>query len=316
MEELILEFRTYRIHLDDCFVIIKNEIPKYFLKIFIVIQEKFLLSDNQKNKSMFPIYFINKVFNMFIDFPELRKAAHKYELLQFLCKNCIFREEFSFKTFYSVDRNYQFGRNQRGKEEIYLPYLDIIQKIFRKYPESNKILFELTDAVKNFYLNLLIAGESLSNNSGLNFNFIQIFPILYMITGFFTFGNLEKYLEIDFKIFELFTQHLFTLQEIGQTGDTLFPDILEFLETAALVEENIDVFLAGGPYFRAMLRYLKEETQQSIENIIINLSKRKRWNNLSCRTQFFMWMKEIYEEQNGLPNSLKNKLLIDFLKLN
>lgn len=310
LSELLKDIRKrYNRKIDFLVLFQDKNIPKYFLKIYFTIQERFLLNDNKENKSLFPIYFFNIILKLALNFNECQKIALHSKLIRFICEKYLFRDEFCFETAESFDEFYTFGNKRIQNWEISLPYLEIIIIMLRKYQKIQRKLKKLNISMKFIQRKDNVEHFLMTQQTYPYDTYI----LLYEISSYFYDGKNGNYFQINSTIFEIYCQGF--LNTIGAAGydDSFFIHILEFLERASIIDENSEIFLTGRFNLIKMFKaYSKSD--KYITNILLNLTEKNCWEQLPNSDMFFLQATLMYKRVFGGPYDPKEKKVFNALK--
>lgn len=286
-------------------------ISKSILKIYFVIQERFLINDDKENRLMFPVYFFNQILNIVVKYNGMKKLAFKHKLMKFICLNCFFHEDFDFETHNSYIKSFEFGRYQIKKHDISILYLEIIDKILFSFPNADKQLKNLNIFMKfiekkNYLQNFILQFKE--NNE------FEMYILLYRIASLLSCEENSKYLEINSVLFDLFYRTIYddTPHIFGYEFDSsLCKKIIELLESASHINENIDVFLDKRNFISNIFRVNPLDCKPYISKILNVLICKNAFDRISPLDEFFDDIIFTYSNNKEIPRDDVDMMIRD-----
>lgn len=262
----------------------EKDISAYFLKIYLVIHEKFLLTNIKENKSTYPIYFINKILHFIIDCKRIKKISIKHKLIQFICKNGLLNDDFQMENIKLNGDSQYFGRYLISKHEIYFFWISTTTQFLRKCEKSHEQLREL-NLFKKFIQRVNYVRSFMDNLSG---NYPEeIFSFLYEISTYFYNGNNGKDLKLNKKILKIYYNKIMQLIMIHQYQLYFIDNALAFFTRASLVNENTHLFLENRDLFLSLCRTPVLRCQYYTLKLFLILSEKNCWKQLKMNDEFF-----------------------------
>lgn len=294
-----------------------KDIPKYFLKIYLVINEQFLLNKNSQDKSMLPIYFFNQICHTAMDTIDLQSVSTKQNSVKFICQ-CLFSRELNFTSIPSFLSYFTFSSVELSKFELVNFFVQIIEKILRNNSKAEKQLKKLNFA-PFFLKKQLCIVEFLVNGCEHGVK-LGHFPEIFCFEIYFSFYiiSIDVYNESALSCFNVdgrLIKRLFEILIEKNIGDYSTKHAFLFLEKVSKIDENSSIFLTERFSLLVLLRKYPSQSRVCITKIFYKFCEKNIWDAIEYDKKFFLKAINFYKNYFSKPfYPSEEYILTEFLK--
>lgn len=262
-----------------------EEFSELFLKTYIHIHEKFVLSDN-KDGDLLKLYVINKMFNQNIECEKIREKAIKYKLIKLLSKHFLTNEEFSIKKMDNKEKSFKFGRISFKLHDLFYFFIECSTQLLRRCPESHNQLRE-TNLSNEFFQRVNLLTPLAENLEG-NKHFLEMLLYYYEIATYFYNGKNGQKLKLTDKIIAKYILSVLDMLMISFKLDNyLLDSILILFNRAVKIPENVDLILEQREKFILICSIQLQRCQRYVLQMFLSLLETNSFDRLPEKDPFF-----------------------------